>query len=84
MLSRRPNVFLSMSFSYFIIVETICPVGWNLYQDSCVKINDVPMKFDDAKAVGCKEGSFVEDSNFGAWAEVLFQVKIVNYVAQNY
>jgi hypothetical protein len=53
-----------------MILETICPAGWNLYQDYCVKINEVPMKFDDAKASGCKEGSFVEDSNFGAWAEV--------------
>ncbi len=59
-------------FVIFFFAETICPEGWNLFRDFCIRIPDLQLTYDDAKVSGCTEGIFLEDTTFGFWSQVFF------------
>jgi hypothetical protein len=52
------------------ITETICPFGWDLHRQNCLKISEISLTFADAKAKGCTTGTLLESTDFGFWAEV--------------
>jgi hypothetical protein len=57
----------------FVFSETICPEGWNLYRDSCVKISEQSLTYDNAKTIGCTEGVLFEDATYGFWSQVCYK-----------
>ena len=49
----------------------MCPRGWNLYGDVCLKLMTSQLTFDQAQLTGCSEGYFYSQEHFGFWAQVI-------------
>ena len=54
------------------IPDTVCPIGWDLFDDFCLEISNDTLTYNDALSKGCKQGIFYSSTSFGFWLGVSF------------
>ena len=62
--------FYKFFLNFFLKIDSVCPEGWNLFDDVCIQINSEQKTFDEAKSTGCKNGVFWSQPYFGLWIQV--------------
>ena len=69
--SKPPRLNMRTLYFHLLFTDTVCPNGWMLYDEVCIKIiNNYQLYYDKAQAYGCSEGQFYGKPDFGYWVNV--------------
>ena len=62
-------------------VDTVCPVGWDLFDDYCVKISEKPTSLADNDVDVCETGSHWYNNSLAPyWFKVWHDFEIKKYL----